>query len=265
MKQFVKLFENFINESNETIKAQGACKNAMFILQKDINNLLKRMSDVGVLANYSTKVEIYNSGYQLSIKTTMNRMQDDKSPVSEFSEYFIAVNHYIFLQPGTFFEDYLEEGKGAYIEGKIIQLDKGASDVYPRYDIKSKADIDTSVKDFVKAVQDKIAQAYSRLEVNEGVDRSGLVGNYADYQNPSQSMAKFSIGDKVKCVNNSNECFGRTGKIVAFEDAYVRWEVQDSETGIGQTAIQYRCLAEELEVISVTEEAVIIVTAEPKK
>ena len=268
MKQYVKLFENFINESNETIKAQGACKNAMFILQKDINNLLKRMSDIGILANYSTKIEIYNSGYELKITTSVNRdyaKNDDKSPVSEFALSFINMNSYIFLQPGSFFGDYLEQNKGAYIEGKILQLDKNTSGVYPRYDIKAKADIDKVAKDFIETVRKQVAEVYKKLEVNESVDRSGLVGNYAEYQNTNQSMAKFSIGDKVKCVNGANECFGRLGKIVAFEDAYVRWEVENSETGIGQTAVQYRCLAEELESATEIQTVAVTVTAEPKK
>jgi hypothetical protein len=77
-------------------------------------------------------------------------------------------------------------------------------------------------------------------------------------------MAKFSIGSQVKCVNDANECFGRTGTIVAFEDAYVRWEVENTETGIGQTAVQYRCLAEELEVVS-AETVAVVVTADTKK
>jgi len=264
MKQFVKLFENFINESNETIKAQGACKNAMFILQKDMNNLLKRMSDVGAMQNYSTKIEIYNTGYQLTMNTTINRdFFKTESKLSKFIETFLSTNRYIFLQPGSFFEEYLEKGSGAYIEGRFLQME--SSPEYPRYDITSKSDIDKFVKEYTKDVQAQILEVYKKLETNESVDRSGLAGNYSDYQNVNQSMAKFSIGDKVKCVNGANECFGRTGTIIAFEDAYVRWELDNSETGIGQNATQYRCLAEELETVTVTEEAVIIVTAEPKK
>ena len=150
MKQFVKLFENFINEDNEAIKAQGACKNAMFILQKDINNLLKRLSDMGTLASYSTKVEIYNTGYQLKIVTNLSKDLRDKkerTPAEDFAASFAWANSYIWLQPGSFFEDYLQEGKGAYLEGKGLEIDKKTS--FPRYDIKAKADIDKVVKDFL--------------------------------------------------------------------------------------------------------------------
>lgn len=101
--------------------------------------------------------------------------------------------------------------------------------------------------------------------INEGVNRIGLAGNYKEYQNTSQSMTKFSIGDKVKCVSDTNECFGRTGKIIAFEDATVRWELDDSETGIGQSSTQYRCLPEELESVTDTEHAVIILSTATKK
>jgi len=251
MKEYVKLFEQFINESNETIKAQGGCKNAMFILQKDLNGLLKRMTDLKILASFSTKVEIYNTGYQLRLITKMHDdiwkgKKETLSPADEFGSSFVSSNSYIYLEPGSFFEDYLEEGKGAYIEGRTLQLGKDTKGIYPRYDIKTKGDIDTSIKKYVEEVQTQIADAYSKLEINES-DRSGLMGNYQQHQDPSQSMTNFSIGDMVHCINPDLECGGMCGKIISFEDTSIRWEVIDTETGIGQTAVQYRCLPQDLQ------------------
>jgi hypothetical protein len=82
--------------------------------------------------------------------------------------------------------------------------------------------------------------------VNESLDRSGLMGNFADMQNPMQSMARFQIGEMVQCCNPEMECNGLIGKIIAFEDNTIRWEVAGSATGIGQNSVQYRCHAEDL-------------------
>jgi hypothetical protein len=257
MKQFVKLFESFLNEENETIKAQGACKNAMFILQKDINNLLKRMTDMGILSNYNTKVEIYNTGYQLKINTTLvHKYVKDMTPAEDFASSFAWANSYIWLQPGSFFESYLEEGKGAYMEGKGLQLGKDTKDTYPKYDIKSKSDIDKYAKEFVKTVQSQIAEAYSKLELNESA-------------NP-QSMTRFQIGDRVVCIDDTLPCCHMRGKIIAFEDATIRWEADATQTGIGQTSQQYRCLPqclvseEEFNQNAITPAPAAITVKEPK-
>lgn len=251
MKEYVKLFEQFINESNETIKAQTGCKNAMFILQKDINGLLKRMTDLKILASFSTKIEIYNTGYQLRLITKLHDdiwkgKKTEFTPAEDFGQTLISSNSYIYLQPGAFFEDYLEEGKGAYIEGKKFKMTTDDKESYPRYDIKTKGDIDSSIKKYIEEVQKQIADAYSKLEINES-DRSGLIGNFQQYQQPSQSMTNFSIGDIVHCINPALECGGRGGKIIAFEDATIRWEAINTETGVGQTAVQYRCSPQDLQ------------------
>jgi hypothetical protein len=80
-------------------------------------------------------------------------------------------------------------------------------------------------------------------------NRQWLVKNYEMYKNEKQSMTRFQIGYPVRCVNNEHECFGMTGKIIAFEDNTIRWEVQHSETGVGITAKQYRCQAQDLEIV----------------
>lgn len=81
-------------------------------------------------------------------------------------------------------------------------------------------------------------------------NRSGLVHNFTDYQDIKQSMTRFQIGENVRCVHPGAESNGLTGRIVAFEDAMIRWEANNSETGIGQTSKQYRCLPAHLESIN---------------
>jgi len=78
-------------------------------------------------------------------------------------------------------------------------------------------------------------------------DRNWLIPNYNEYQDIKQSMTRFQIGQDVKCVNANHESCGLTGKIIAFEDATIRWEVKNSETGVGQTSQQYRCLPADLD------------------
>lgn len=79
-------------------------------------------------------------------------------------------------------------------------------------------------------------------------NRQWLVKNYEMYQNEKQSMTRFQIGYPVRCINNEHESCGMVGKIIAFEDNTIRWEVQHSETGVGITSKQYRCQAQDLEI-----------------
>jgi len=80
-------------------------------------------------------------------------------------------------------------------------------------------------------------------------NRNWLVPNYEIFQNERQSNARFQIGQQVRCVSNGKSTYGMIGKIVAFEDNTVRWEVTGSENGVGQNAQQYRCHASELELV----------------
>ena len=81
-------------------------------------------------------------------------------------------------------------------------------------------------------------------------NRSWILPNYIEYQRLHQSNTRFSIGDTIQCLNHDLPCYGKIGKIVAFEDNTIRFEVLGTETGIGQTAKQYRCHAGSLQKIS---------------
>ena len=73
--------------------------------------------------------------------------------------------------------------------------------------------------------------------------RGWLLPNYVQYMNLHQSNARFQIGESVVCIDPAIGCFGQLCKIVAFEDNTIRIEVVNSETGVGQTAKQFRCVA----------------------
>jgi hypothetical protein len=74
-------------------------------------------------------------------------------------------------------------------------------------------------------------------------NRNWILPNYAQYMNLHQSNTRFQIGDEVVCIDPNMGCYGKKGRIVAFEDNTIRFEIHNSETGVGQTAQQYRCVA----------------------
>jgi hypothetical protein len=79
-------------------------------------------------------------------------------------------------------------------------------------------------------------------------NRNWLVPNYELFMDERQSLARFQIGEAVRCVNpNMRDCYGKMGKIVAFEDQIIRWEEFGSETHVGLTARQYRCKPQDLD------------------
>ena len=73
--------------------------------------------------------------------------------------------------------------------------------------------------------------------------------SYGEYRDPAQSMTKLSIGDHVICKDPDSSSFGKTGVVVAFEDATVRWKVDGTETNVGIDGLEYRCHPEHLQKI----------------
>ena len=157
----VKLFEQFINEANEEILAQGACKNAIFMAQKSVDALLKKMESAGLISKAKTKVEVYNRGYEL-----ISKYEYDWRKTAELGDdaasMIMTLQSSIWLQPGTFFERKFEEGS-AKIEGRAFKtsLSMSYEDHYPNYIVKSKADIKKVQKEFsdlIKGQCDEIAK-----------------------------------------------------------------------------------------------------------
>jgi len=80
-------------------------------------------------------------------------------------------------------------------------------------------------------------------------NRKWLVSNYEMYQDIKQSMTRFQIGQEVRCVNPQHESNGLVGTIVSFEDTTIRWEVKNSENGVGTSSKQYRCYPIDLDLV----------------
>jgi hypothetical protein len=113
-------------------------------------------------------------------------------------------------------------------------------------DVADSADQDKSRKHLDPAFEGD--DSWMRPNGNSA-NRNWLIPNYNEFQDLKQSMTRFQIGQSVKCVNANHESCGLSGKIIAFEDATIRWEVSNSETGVGQTSQQYRCLPSDLDHI----------------
>ena len=167
---YIKLFEQFLNEANEEIKAQGVCKNSIFQVQKEVEALFKDMVKKEYIDSFKTKVEVWNRGYQIKASFDYKNLYryEDKFP-KEIVEviYRVIGNGYLYLQPSTFFEDYFEEGKGAYLEGKAFEIapKQNYEVTYPKYAIKGKNDITKAGKDYVDIIKAQIVEIRKMLEL----------------------------------------------------------------------------------------------------
>ena len=89
------------------------------------------------------------------------------------------------------------------------------------------------------------------------IGHAAVSNSYGDYEDRSQSMTNFSVGDKVRCIDPHAASYGKTGSIVAFEDVTVRWKADNTDTTVGIDALEYRCHPECLQKI-IVEEVVVI-------
>jgi len=166
----IKLFEQFLNEANEEIKAQGICKNSIFQVQKEVEALYKDMVKKEYIDSFKTKVEVWNRGYQIKQSFDYKNLYRNEDKFSkEILEiiYRVIGNGYLYLQPSTFFEDYFEEGKGAALEGKVFEIAaKQNYDItYPKFVVKSKNDIAKAGKDYVDTIKAQIVEIRKMLEL----------------------------------------------------------------------------------------------------
>jgi hypothetical protein len=164
---YVKMFESFINEANELIKAQGDCKAAIFQAQKEVDKFLNDLMKAGFITSFKSTVSPYNQGYELKLQVNDREMwkKKDPTPQEDFVLNWVSANGYIYLQPSSFFQGNFEEGKGAYLEGVVFQMEEKGKREYPRYDVKEKGDITKATKEFVKVISDQIADARKKAGI----------------------------------------------------------------------------------------------------
>ena len=159
-------YDEFLNESNELIKAQGSCKNAIFQIQKDVDKFFGNLQSSGYLKNYSSKVKPYNTGYELTIDVKQDYKGGKPTDKEEFIYNFISANNSLYLQPDTWFEENLLDKTATKISGKGFLTpmnQKNYKDKYPEYPITSKQDIDGATKAFIKHIKNQIIEVEEYL------------------------------------------------------------------------------------------------------
>ena len=161
-------YDEFLNESNELIKAQGACKNVIFQIQKDVDKFFENLLKEGYLRSYSSKVKPYNAGYQLTIDVKQDYKGGKPTEKEEFIYSFISANDSLYLQPDSWFEENLLDKTGTKISGKGLLTpmnQKNYKDKFPEYPITSKRDIDGATKAFIKHIKNQIIEIEEYLNV----------------------------------------------------------------------------------------------------
>lgn len=166
----LKLFEQFINEANEIIKAQEVCKDAIFMAKRQIDEFYNFVQKENMLKNFtfSSKIEPYNNGYQLAYKTKWDWAsfrEPESYPLAKKIGMIIDANGYVYLQPVSFFESNLQESGKSHIEGKtfIIEKDQPYEITYPKYLITKKDDLKKIPKLFNDALKESLKKVKESL------------------------------------------------------------------------------------------------------
>jgi hypothetical protein len=157
-----------LNEENELLKAQDACKAAMFKIKPSLDKFYKKAENLGYIDSYTVKIEPYNNGFMLKYSTKPNyRAMDGLDKTRAGSLYImLASSSSIVLQPDSFFEDKLGQAYGentyAFLNGNIFQVTKDYKSV--NYKISNKNDIKTMAEKFVKENEQAIKLATNMLD-----------------------------------------------------------------------------------------------------
>ena len=173
----VKLFEQFLNEANELILAQGACKNAIFMAQKSVDGLLKKLLSSGLVTKAKSNVDVHNRGYELNIKidydwrslggpeTGLGGTPEQARKAAANMTLIGILHSTIWIQPESFFESRLIEDGKSSIESKVFKMDRdmGYDEQYPRYIVKSKAGIKKVSKEYANLIKAQVEEITKTL------------------------------------------------------------------------------------------------------
>lgn len=163
MKNYSQIFESYmLNEENELLKAQDASKGSMFLAKKAIDPILAKLKKGNLIKSFKTTVSPYNSGYELKIKLKVNYdsffAREKDSETEKLGQILFSMGSSLYIYPGSFFQEYLDDGDQAYIEGRFIQMSKDTNNLYPKYPIKKKADIKNAYNQYNKSIEAQIVQ-----------------------------------------------------------------------------------------------------------
>lgn len=167
-------YDQFLNEANEEIKAQGACRDAMFIAQKEIDKFFKGLLADGHLDKYSSKIKPYNLGYKMDIDAKVSKskyLNSEKAGNFAFYDYLdklVNINFNVFIQPRTFFEDYFDRGTSSIDYYTLDNCIKGKTPKSGDIVIKTKSDIPKIAKQYLDITKASIADIEEHLiKINE--------------------------------------------------------------------------------------------------
>jgi len=150
---------DLITEANEAILAQGACKNAIFMSQKHVNQLLKQLEKSGFISGFQTRVKVYNQGYELDVRLVLEKPNYEALMKlgDQHSQMVYALNNNIYLRPESFFESNLIDDGKAAIEGRSFNINQAMSydEKYPKFVVKSKGDIKKVQKLFSDLIKEQ--------------------------------------------------------------------------------------------------------------
>jgi len=150
---------DLITEANEAILAQGACKNAIFMSQKHVNQLLKQLEKAGLISGFKTGVKVYNQGYELDVRLVFTKPNYRALSLlgDQHSQMVFGFSTNIYLQPESFFESNLIDDGKALIEGRSFNINRASSydEKYPRFVVKSKGDIKKVQKLFSDLIKEQ--------------------------------------------------------------------------------------------------------------
>lgn len=113
-------------------------------------------------------------------------------------------------------------------------------------------------EEFETEMNEGILPMWAQPNAPQGaIGHAALENSFGEYTDRSQSMTNFSVGDKVRCIDPKAASYGRIGSIVAFEDATVRWKVDNTDTTVGVDALEYRCHPQNLQKV-ILEEVIVV-------
>jgi len=155
-----------LKEENEIFKAQEACKSVIFRIKPLLEKALKLANEKGYLDSYKIRPEPFNNGYMLKYEVKINFRNSEVLYKKDRKLFNILdSNTSIYLQPNSFFQDYLETGSGnSQLEGNVFST--GGKYEAVRYPIKNKLDIKPAIEMFFKRNEQSLKILLSFLEMN---------------------------------------------------------------------------------------------------
>jgi len=136
-----------------TVEAQQYCLSAALNIVNDIElkmSVLESKSVIRKNGDNEIKLEPYNNGYNISVDVETNWRLAEKLGI-EFQGHF-----QIYLQPSTFFESDIAEGKGARLEYSLIFADKKTGYTNDRINVADLPEFNLATQTWVSIIREQL-------------------------------------------------------------------------------------------------------------